>query len=44
MNSYDPGLLIMTDEELIRRIHESRESSSSMVETEVLIERYKPIV
>lgn len=44
MNSYDPGLLILTDEELIRRIHESRESSSSMVETEVLIERYKPIV
>lgn len=44
MNSYDPGLLILNDEELIRRIHESRESSSSMVETEVLIERYKPIV
>jgi len=44
MSPYDPQFLIMTDEELVTRIHESRENTSTMPEIQVLIERYKPIV
>ena len=44
MSPYDPQFLIMTDEELVERIHGSRGNTSLMPEIQVLIERFKPII